>query len=64
MTGQLFGKDGEQILGLQRLLGTRMQGGKGFVDHVGLNVVPLGWDLALGQEETFLFFHKTCFINR
>ena len=60
LTSQFLCEDGEQILSFQRLFRTRVEWGHRLVDHVSLDVVPLSWNLALGQEITLLFCcHKT-----
>ena len=56
----LAGEDVCKVIYSQRLLRCRMDGRHGFVRHVGLNVVPLCWNLTLLKEEFFLFCH--CFL--
>ena len=62
LTCQFFGKDGEQVFCAQRLLSCRVEGRKRLVNHISLDVVPLGRDFLLSQEESFLLAHNCSLI--
>lgn len=56
LAAELFGEDGVEVFGLEGLTGGRVEGWHGLVGHVGLNVVPLSWNLVFGEEVTLCLF--------
>ena len=55
LSAEFFGKQGIEILDLQRLSCGRIQKRHRFVLHVCLDVVPLSRQFRFGQEKSFLF---------
>ncbi len=54
----LSGEDVCQVVNAEGLLGGGVDGRQRLVGHVGLNVVPLGRNLALLEDEFLLFSHN------
>ena len=52
-------EDVGKILGRQRLLSGRIEGRQWLVGHLGLDIVPLGRNLVLLKDKSFLFAHDS-----
>ena len=57
--GALQTEDMRQVFGLERLFGGRIERRQRFVGHLSLNVVPLGGQVLLLKDKSFLLCHNT-----
>ena len=61
LTGAFLIENMCQVVGMKRLVGSRIQRRHGLVGHLGLDVVPLTGNILLVQKE-FLSLHNDCFL--